>query len=127
MRAILFGAELGAALVVALAAAGCSSPNVRSCTIEMHDEQTTCLEYQRASQPAIDLEARPACGARSGHWADEPCSRNETVGGCMQRVVSQKYGAYTLVTWYYSAATGLRTPHDVGSVCRSQGGVGLSP
>ncbi len=114
-------------LLAAMALAGCSSPNVRSCTIETHGEQTTCLEYQRASQQAIDLEARPACSGRSGHWADEPCARAETVGGCMERVVSQKYGAYTLVTWYYSSANGLRTPHDVGSVCRAQGGVGLSP
>jgi hypothetical protein len=116
-----------AALLLAAAAAGCSTPNVRACSIEEHGEQDSCLEYQRASDEVIALEAKPACARRSGHWADAPCPRANLVAGCMQRVVSPKYGAYTQVTWYYVAATGLRTALEVASTCRAQDGIALSP
>jgi hypothetical protein len=113
--------------IAALALAGCSSGNLRSCTIEEHGEQDVCLEYQRASQDAIEREARPECARRAGHWADAPCARANVIAGCMQRVITQKYGVYSLVTWYYVAASGLRTAPDVASSCRAQGGVALAP
>lgn len=117
-----------AALTAALAAhAGCSSGNVRSCAIEDPNEQPICVEYQRASDEAVEREARPACARRSGRWSNEPCSRTNLVAGCMQRIVTQKYGAHTQVTWYYVANTGLRTAPDVGSACRAQDGTALSP
>jgi len=113
--------------VMMLLAAGCSSGNLRSCTIEEHGEQDVCLEYQRASEAEIEHEARPECARRGGRFADGPCSRANLIAGCMQRVVTQKYGAHTQVTWYYVAASGLRTAPDVASACRAQGGTALAP
>ncbi len=115
-----------AALAIAGAFAACSKPNVRSCSMSPAGAQPTCIELQRAPSDAVDRE-QAGCATQHGVWSEGLCSRKDVVGGCMKRVVSQQFGAYTQVTWYYVSSTGLRTPPDVLASCTSEGGVALAP
>ena len=109
-----------------LALGACSKPNVRSCVLTPTGQQPVCLELQRAPNDAV-AAAETSCRDDHGTWSDALCSRKDTIGGCMKRVVSQQFGAYTQVTWYYPSSTGLRSPAEVLNACRGEGGVALTP
>jgi hypothetical protein len=116
-------ALLGVALALACIACDAGSPG--SCTMTQTlgtDIQMICEEVParlsgqlRATCNSSSTNYPPA-GTATATYADGPCSRVGTVGGCTMTA-----DGLNMTVWYYAGSSGYQTPDDLKQFCAGSG------